>query len=392
MPCGRPNIRIFGAKKNGEDFFSSLERYIKYGMSNKPNTAPADDMTTQRRREREVKAKIKTGEIVICPCKHCQGCILDRRKSWANRMEMELPYHDQAWFLTLTYDNKHVPINIERGKGIDKNGVLQAPSGEYTTNLTLDYDDLTAFWKRLRRWTEYHERMYQVYDEKVGMKNKLMYYASGEYGTKTHRPHYHAIVYSLYIDPKELKVYKKQKGRVYYTCEWLNQIWGKGFVIIGVAEWNDMAYTAAYCSKKAYGEAKEKFLDMCIEEEDSRISTKPSIGWRYYEDHKDEIYQKDSIQLSKGKRCKPPAYFDKLFDLEHSNSKPLNAETEKDYEALIIKAESDELKEIKRRRRKIANDALFAQLAQHGYSLQEHYNNIDAKNQEKFSKLRRDEI
>ena len=103
------------------------------------------------------------------------------------------------------------------------------------------------------------------------------------------------------------------------------------------------------------------------------MSKKPAIGMKYYEDHKNEIYAKDKIQLKNGKCCKPPRYFDKLFDLEHTHAAPLTDAESEGIEDTIVKAESDELRAIKRERRRIANDALFAQLKQTGLSMQEYY-------------------
>ena len=50
-----------------------------------------------------------------------------------------------------------------------------------------------------------------------------MYFQAGEYGSKTHRPHYHAIVYDLPIKQEDLKIYKKARGFTYYNCEWLEK-------------------------------------------------------------------------------------------------------------------------------------------------------------------------
>ena len=123
---------------------------------------------------------------------HCPGCKMANAASWANRMEMELPYHENAWFLTLTYDNENVPYRA----------TWDTLTGEVITeNLSLCYEDMQKFWKRLRRHIEYHEKR----------KGKLMYFQAGEYGSQTHRPHYHAIVYDLPIKQEDLKVTKKRK-------------------------------------------------------------------------------------------------------------------------------------------------------------------------------------
>ena len=289
-------------------------------------------------------------------------------------MEMELEYHENAWFLTLTYDDEHIPYRYTWDTG----------TGEIITeNYSLRYEDLQGFWKRLRRYIEYH---------KLG-NSKIMYYAAGEYGGQTHRPHYHAIVYDLPIKKEDLKVYKKERGHVYYNCEWIKKIWGNGFVVLSAATWNSMSYTAGYTAKKVYGkEGKEFYKELGILPERPMMSTKPAIGAAYYYDHAAEIYEKDQIQLKNGRLVKPPRYFDKLFDLEHSNAKPLTDEECLTIEDTTKKAESEELKAIKRERRKVANDALFAQLKQTGLTMQEYYNLKDKKMQERMKKLIRTEV
>ena len=323
-------------------------------------------------------ASLKEQNAQLLPCGHCAGCKMQNASSWANRMEMELPYHNNAWFLTLTYDNEHVPWSYNQGLGVNKR------TGEIVIeNLTLNYEDMQKFWKRLRRWLEYHERN----------TGKLMYYQAGEYGSQTHRPHYHAIVYDLPIKPEELKIYKQKNGFRYYNVDWLTKLWGMGHVVVAPAEWKNMAYTARYTTKKIYGKDSKKYYEeLGVLPERCMMSKNPAIGMQYYEEHKDEIYAKDEIQLKNGRRAKPPRYFDKLFDLEHSNSKPLSEAESEMIEDTIVKAESEELKAIKRERRRIANDALFAQLKQTGLTMQEYYDVKDRKNQDKFKKLIREEI
>ena len=284
---------------------------------------------------------------------------------------MELPYHDNAWFLTLTYNDENIPYRY----------TWDNLTGEIITeNYSLKKDDAQRFWKRLRRYVEYH---------KLSDK-KIIYYQAGEYGGTTHRPHYHAIVYDLPIKQNDLKVYKKHNGNVYYNCNWIEKLWGLGYVVIAPAEWKAMAYTARYTTKKIYGrEGKEYYEGMGIIPEYCVMSK--GIGEQYYYDHAEEIYPKDKIQLKNGKVCKPPRYFDKLFDRDHAQ-RPLTDQESEEIENTIEKAESEELKEIRRERRRIANDALFAQLKQTGLTMQEYYTLKDAKMQERMKKLIRNEV
>nr|DAM15699.1 MAG TPA: Replication associated protein [Microviridae sp.] len=384
MSCTRPLVRFSDGR------VWKLKKFLE--VNDKGIIKDYYDQVAEIKNERYVLEALKRNHAQLLPCGQCPACKMTAASSWANRMEMELPYHKNAWFLTLTYDDDHVPWSYNNELGIDIN------TGEVTVeNLTLNFKDLQDFWKRLRRYMEYHGTAeYEIIVEEDGtqkLKPKFCYFASGEYGGKTKRPHYHAIAYDIPIKENELKVYKKKNGIVYYNCEWLNKIWGNGHLVIAPAEWKAMAYTARYTTKKIYGKgAKEKYLEMGILPEKCLMSKSPAIGARYYYDHAAEIYEKDKIQLKNGKVCKPPRYFDKLFDLEHSEAKPLSDKEIEGMEDTTIKAESEELKAIKRERRKIANDTLFAQLKQTGLTMQEYYNLKDAKMQERFKKLIREEI
>lgn len=371
MGCTQPLVRF----ADGE--ITSLKKYLLAGKKHN-NQQNFEGPFWNENLEKKLLRKLKDENAQLLPCGHCAGCKMQNASSWANRMEMELPYHDNAWFLTITYDEEHVPWSYNQGLGVNKR------TGEIVIeNLTLNYEDMQKFWKRLRRWLEYHERN----------TGKLMYYQAGEYGSQTHRPHYHAIVYDLPIKPEELKIYKQKNGFRYYNVDWLTKLWGMGHVVVAPAEWKNMAYTARYTTKKIYGKDSKKYYEeLGVLPERCMMSKNPAIGMQYYEEHKDEIYAKDEIQLKNGRRTKPPRYFDKLFDLEHSNSKPLSEAESETIEDTIIKAESEELKAIKRERRRIANDALFAQLRQTGLDMQEYYDLKDKKNQEKFKKLIREEI
>lgn len=94
------------------------------------------------------------------PCGKCLNCLKKRAQDWAFRLEQEEKQHSSCLFVTLTYDDEHLPITD-------------------TFYPTLVKSDLQNFMKRLRK-LHIH---------------KLKYYAVGEYGTKFSRPHYHIILF-----------------------------------------------------------------------------------------------------------------------------------------------------------------------------------------------------
>lgn len=133
---------------------------------------------------------------VNVPCGRCPVCVKKRVSSWSVRLLKEADVSTSALFVTLTYATDNVPIT---------------PNGW----MSLDKTDLQKFFKRLRK---HHE-------------HKIKYYAVGEYGTKTHRPHYHVILYNS-------------------TAEAVCKAWTLGHVHIGQLTPASCGYTLKYISKE----------------------------------------------------------------------------------------------------------------------------------------------
>lgn len=106
-------------------------------------------------------------------CRKCHECLKQRTNEIVSRLQLELNnHHDFAFFVTLTYDDLHVPTIMT-----DK-----------VTLMTLQKTDLQKFFKRLKM------RLFRKGLDIADFK----YYAIGEYGfknTSNKRPHYHCIVY-----------------------------------------------------------------------------------------------------------------------------------------------------------------------------------------------------
>lgn len=229
------------------------------------------------------------------PCGQCVGCRMQYSREWANRCMMELRYHDSAYFVTLTYDDDHVPKVYEADESTGEAAGLKA--------LSLCKRDWQLFMKRLR---------------KAFPDDSIRFFAAGEYGSITYRPHYHAIIYGLHLD--DLKVYKQSTlGHTYYNSDKLSEVWKQGHVVVADVTWETCAYTARYVMKKKTGKESAFYETFGIEPEFTLMSRKPGIARQYFDDHPD-MYESDFINLStekKGLKFRPPRYFDKLYDLEH---------------------------------------------------------------------------
>ena len=154
----------------------------------------------------------------IVPCGKCLSCRCDYSREWSNRMILELRNHDKAIFLTLTYNNEHLPFSDKGFPSLNKR-------------------DVQLFLKRLRK--HFCDR-------------KIRYYLAGEYGSRTQRPHYHAIIYGIGISDFTDLNYRgtNEIGCPFYSSPCLEKIWSNGFVLFSDVTWRTCNYVARYVLKK----------------------------------------------------------------------------------------------------------------------------------------------
>lgn len=243
------------------------------------------------------------------PCGQCIGCRLDRSREWALRCVLEASQHEHNLFVTLTYDDAHLPWNSQYQEEL---------YGEIVTDEipTLVKTDPSAFIKRLRARLKYN------YD-----CDTLRVYYCGEYGDKTGRPHYHLILFGLPELPLKLRG-RDKLGFPVYNCDLFDQCWKKGFAVVGEVTFESCAYVARYVMKKQTGDKADIYHRLCIVPEFVEMSRRPGIGKLWYDEFKyDKCYAKlkdddtfdiiDGITWRSGKgkvlTHRPPRYFDKLF-------------------------------------------------------------------------------
>nr|WAE43347.1 MAG: replication initiator protein [Microviridae sp.] len=139
---------------------------------------------------------------LLVPCGKCVACRKKKAYEWSVRCVHELTAHKDAVFVTLTYNDRHIP--------------------DYGS---LCKRDLQLFFKRLRKSIE---------------PIRIRYFACGEYGERTRRPHYHAIIFGL-----GLNIFDQNKIR---------DAWDLGLVHFGLAEPASIRYVSQYINKKVDGE------------------------------------------------------------------------------------------------------------------------------------------
>lgn len=242
-------------------------------------------------------------DFVRIPCGQCIGCRLEYSRQWAIRCVLEAKQYpdNTCWFVTLTYDEEHCLFN---------SFACDTDTGEvlYPTR-SLVPDDLTKFLKDLRRYYKYH------YDH-----DNIRFFASGEYGSKNMRPHFHLILFNCPIPDLKPFGYQKRSDFTYYESDIFTKVWKKGLVCVGELSFDSCAYVAKYMLKKHKGrDAKLHYEQHGLYPEFSRMSREPGIARDFYDKNKDKIYKYDSLGISVGKQSyvpKPPAYFDRLFAFE----------------------------------------------------------------------------
>lgn len=264
--------------------------------------------------------KAKYGDdLILLPCGKCKSCIEARSKTWALRCVLEASYHKENYFLTLTYDQDHVT------KGLVKR-------------------DLQLFFKRLR--------------QKVG---SFRYYAVGEFGGRSLRPHFHCILFGCNLGLSDLKVVNvTDDDYIYYVSKTISKVWPFGIHTLTDVTFKSCAYTARYCEKKLHKNLGEFSL----------MSLKPGIGTQYFLDHYSDIYKNDVICTKFGS-MKPSRYFDKLLE----------------------KFDTSLLDEIKEKRLAAANSLVISDVLDHGFSKFEDLMKYKAELKEiKFSRLKRNGV
>lgn len=221
---------------------------------------------------------------VSLPCGQCVGCRLERSRQWAVRCMQEASLYERNCFVTLTYNDVHLP-----------------------TSGSLDKSAFPKFMKRLRR---------RFSDERP------RYYSCGEYGDRFGRPHYHAVVFNFDFPDKE--VWKMRGDHFVWRSPVLEDLWPFGQSELGSVSYESAAYVARYVMKKVTGERAEDHytrLDestgevVDIEPEYTTMSRRPGIGRPWYEKFKADVFPSDEVVV-RGRLMKPPRFYFGQFEVE----------------------------------------------------------------------------
>lgn len=264
MPCYNP-LRAFkiGLTNKGKDLFKICpkdtevvvhkgDKWIPYGKRDVVNFQQFENVR----------------EYIEVPCGKCVGCRERQAKEWTDRILMELETAESAYFVTLTYDDQY----------LNYIGYTDPVDGVVEDIPTLNYRDVQLFLKQLRNTGQ-----------------KIRYFAAGEYGKKSQRPHYHLIVFNLKLD--DLKPYKVNfEGDMMYTSEYINKLWKKGYCVIGEVNKKTAGYTARYVLKK-YENPISYAEQYGLEPERTMASKRPALGREFLEKNVEKFATQSKVAI-----------------------------------------------------------------------------------------------
>ena len=214
----------------------------------------------------EIVKGVQTGYMPF-PCGKCPACVRRRVSGWAFRLNKQSEQSNSAHFVTLTYNDEHIKKT--------KNGFE-----------TLVKKDVQDFFKRLRKLT----------------KQKISYYAVGEYGDTGERPHYHIILFNA--NPKIVE-----------------NAWKLNDITLGNVHFGDVGdasvgYTLKYISKdkkipQFNGDDRQKEFALMSKGLGASYLTDNMVKWHTKGNIENKVY----LPLKDGKKAAMPRYYkDKLYD------------------------------------------------------------------------------
>lgn len=190
-----------------------------------------------------------TGEVlshINVPCGKCANCIKRRRMEWCFRMEQELAVSKCAFFVTLTYDNKNVPYD-KYGNLILLDTTLNSKKNFLSVNNRKPISDkylrkmklpghvdrsVQGFIKRLRtKQSRFKGENRETWLYGLDMKkDKVKFWATGEYGGRFGRPHFHLIIFNCSVKLIEeswpfggIDVSRASKGSIAYCTKYMDK-------------------------------------------------------------------------------------------------------------------------------------------------------------------------
>lgn len=206
-------------------------------------------------------------------CGKCIWCQKRKQQDWVIRMQEEMKVSDLALFVTLTYNDENIPTENDLPCVCKR--------------------DVQLYLKRLRK--------------SLSPYFTVRYFLCSEYGMKTFRPHYHAVLF--------FRLNSSYEWRDSYLSSLYKEVvdkWQNGFCYVGTCTPQSISYVAKYVVKpKEYENLSTWIL----------VSRNPGLGVNYCQDEKNIEFHRSNIDGHKYYRNKygvkqalPRYYVNKLYE------------------------------------------------------------------------------
>lgn len=176
---------------------------------------------------------------------------------------LEASLHGDNCFVTLTYSDENLPIRLICSCGTTECDGTCSPGA----SVSLDPRHLQDFMKRLRKAIE---------------PSRIRFYAVGEYGEETARPHYHLALFGYRGCLYGLSRYSERRKSCCVSCDLIRDTWGKGQVYLGTLEMHSAQYIAGYVTKKMTSHDDPRLHGR--HPEFARMSLRPGIGYGFLDE------------------------------------------------------------------------------------------------------------
>jgi len=185
-------------------------------------------------------------------------------------------------FVTLTYSDENLPGGVD--------------------GATLQPKDLQDWLKRFRSAIQ---------------PTKVRYFAVGEYGDRTWRPHYHLALFGWPQCRYGFSRYTDRRKDCCSCCDVIRETWGLGHIAVGSLETSSAQYIAGYVTKKMTFNDDPRLKGR--HPEFARMSRNPAIGKERYRKYKTDVFPSDEV-IARGHPSQPPPYYTKLLKAENEEA------------------------------------------------------------------------
>ncbi|AXH74005.1 MAG: replication initiator protein [Microviridae sp.] len=202
------------------------------------------------------------------PCRKCLPCRLKIGREKAIRAYHESKMHEDNIFLTLTYNDDHCPPRLL-------------------------YEHWQTFIKDLRDRVGYSPDV------------RISTMVTGEYGDKSKRPHWHALIFNFRPHDQPVKPFRETDFGPVYRSPFLQELWGMGNTEYGSVTMDSASYVGRYAAKKlSHGNDQDHDYHPI-----HKTSSKNALGKSWIEKYWKQTLNHGYVTLPNGAKASIPRYY-----------------------------------------------------------------------------------